>query len=410
MPPAETEALQPDSQTDRACMARALELAERGRWAAAPNPCVGAVLTLDKRIVAEGWHTAYGRPHAEVEAIRDARAKGVDLRRCTLWVTLEPCNHHGKTPPCTQAVLEAGIPEVVVGCPDPNPDVSGGGAAFLQSRGVRVRQGVLEAECRALIADFLVWKFSRRPFVFLKLAATLDGRIATRTGHSQWISGPEARREVHALRRRVQAVLVGGETFRQDDPQLTHRLGDGETHPQPLALVASTRLPDPKAGALPYLLRERPHETIFLCPESVAADASAEALRGLGCRVWGLPPLGGGQGGVDLEPALQRLFGELTCHYLLCEGGGGLGLHLLQAGLVDEFRLYLAPKILGDAAARPLFAGRAPETMDQALGLRLHAMGQSGEDLRLTLRPQTGAGQHTGATHKHGEEQACSRG
>lgn len=391
-------------------MAEAVRLACNGLWAAAPNPCVGALLTRDGAVVAEGWHTGYGKPHAEVEALRDAREKGVELKHCTLWVTLEPCNHHGKTPPCTKAIIEAGVPEVVVGCLDPNPDVQGGGVEALRRAGVTVHVGVAEEKCRDLIADFLVWKHERRPYVFLKLAATLDGRIATRSGHSQWVSCEASRRRVHWLRRHVQAVLVGGNTFREDDPELTCRLleesGEGGGGPQPLAVVLTSRLPaiqeDSGAeGCVPVLVARRPRDTVFFTGQEQAAGPEARNLRKRGCKVWGLPELE--SGGYDLMRALRALLMDLKCHYLLCEGGGGLGLSLLEAGLVDEFQLFLAPKILGDEQARPLFQGRCPETMAEALGLRLTSVETVGEDVLLTLRPRGDSG-------RSGGEGSCSRG
>jgi len=390
-------------------MRLALELAERGRFATAPNPCVGAVLTRGGQVVAQGWHTACGRPHAEVEALRDAREKGVDPAQCTLWVTLEPCNHQGRTPPCTRAILEAGVPEVVVGCLDPNPDVAGGGVEALRRAGVTVRTGVLEQECLDAIADFRVWKFAQRPYVFLKLAATLDGRIATRTGHSRWVSGPEARRRVHRLRSRVQAVLVGGNTLREDDPRLTCRLDDEPAPRQPLAVVVTSRLPQ-KQDSWPCLVSTRGGETIFFTGEAQAGSPEAEALRDCGCRVWPLPPAspdGSGDGsagradfGLDLAAGLSRLYNACSCHYLLCEGGGGLGLSLLEAGLVDEFQLHLAPKILGDDDARPLFQGRSPQTMAEALHLRFTGLERVGDDLLLALRAK--------AHQTSGGESQCS--
>ncbi len=366
-----------------ALMLEAVRLATQARFDTAPNPCVGAVLTIDGEIVARGWHHACGRPHAEVEAIADARNRGVDLRRCTLWVTLEPCNHHGKTPPCTEAILREGIPQVIIGCLDPNPDVAGGGAARLRENGVRVREHVAERECRDLIADFLVWKTEQRPFVVLKLATTLDGRIATRAGHSQWISGEASRRRVHELRSRVQAVLVGGETFRQDNPSLDCRLEGVEIETQPLAVICTTRLPS-LDEPLPRLLEKRPEQVIFWTSQEMEGSEAASRLRDLGCHILGLP--GTSRGGVDFHPGMRALYSEHNCAYLLCEGGGSLGLNLLEAGLCDELQLFVAPKLLGDAKARPLFTGREPLTMDQALGLRITSTERVGEDLLLTLR------------------------
>jgi len=201
---------------------------------------VGAVLVRDGRVVAEGFHAAYGQAHAEVAAMADARARGVDLAACTLVVTLEPCNHQGRTPPCTRAVLDAGIRRVVIGSRDPNPDVAGCGAEVLRAAGIEVVLGVEEQLCRDLIADFLVWKTTPRPYVLLKMAATLDGRTATRVGHSRWISSEASRAQVHWLRSRAGAVMVGGGTLRADDPRLTARLHGREREGrQPLAVAVS---------------------------------------------------------------------------------------------------------------------------------------------------------------------------
>lgn len=372
-------------------MREAIALAQRGRWRACPNPMVGAVLVRDGEVVARGWHHGAGLPHAEVDCLADAAARKVDPAGCTLVVTLEPCCHHGKTPPCTDAILAAGIRRVVYGLRDPNP-VAGGGAALLAAAGLAVTGPVLEAECRDLAADFLVWQTTDRPYVLLKLAATLDGRIATRNGVSQWISCPASRRAVHELRAGVGraggAVLVGGGTFRADDPLLTAR-GDGDTAAgaQPLACILTSRLPAPDGARL---LRERPRETVFLASPAMAASSAAQALRERGARVFALGPAPGG--GPDLSGMLRGLRQELGVRCVLCEGGGRLALSLLEAGLVDEFHLHLAPLILGDAEARPLFAGRMPLELDAALRLRLCRLERCGEDAHLLLRPAVAGG------------------
>lgn len=382
----------PDSPVgERACFAVALQEAERGRFNTAPNPCVGAVLATRDGILARGYHAAPGQPHAEVMCLEDARSKGINPSRATMFVTLEPCNHKGRTPPCTRAILEAGVRSVVVGHADPNPNVAGGGLAFLRENGVNARYSEapdVRQACADSLADFLVWVGSDLPYVILKLACTLDGRIATRTGHSQWITGPEARREVHELRRGVGAVLVGGGTFRADDPQLTHRLGghgapldesasDAHALKQPLAAVATSTLPDPNVTC--RLLSERPAQTVFLTPPDVAESAEAKALKRCGARVIAAQ---------DVADGLKRLRSKLGVHHLLCEGGGGLGLSLLEAGLVHELRMHLAPKLLGDDKARSLFAGRSPERMDDALDMRLTEARTAGSDLLLTFRPK----------------------
>ncbi len=364
-------------------MLRAVELARRARGTAAPNPCVGALLAQGGEIVARGWHTACGQPHAEVECLADAKAKGVDPADCDLYVTLEPCNHFGRTPPCTEAVLAAGIKRVFVGAADPNTAVAGGGMERLREAGVEVIEGVAGQACQDLIADFRVWNATGRPYLHCKLAATLDGRIATRTGHSRWISGPESRVEVHALRADCGAVIVGGETFRADDPQLTARLEHGQPERQPLAVVVTSRLPGADEDF--HLLRQRPGDTVFWTTAESADSDAARALRDLGCAVWGLERTGDG---LDLAGGLARLRAEHGVWRVLCEGGGRLALSFLASGLMDELWLFIAPKILGDESARPLFAGRAPETMDQALGLRIADTSRHGEDVRLTLRPK----------------------
>jgi len=289
---------------------------------AAPNPRVGAVLVRDGRLVAEGWHKVYGGPHAEVECLRDAEAKGVDPAGCTMYVSLEPCNHFGKTPPCTRAILEAGVRRVVIGCLDPNPDVLGGGADFLRQHGLDVEVGVLERECRDANADFTVWKTCDRPFVTLKLAMTLDGRIATRSGDARWVSGEASRRQVYAMRACVQAVLIGGETFRADNPALTHRQVEGPlaANPQPLAVVLTRQLP--AADAPCTVLREPARTAHFLTDAAGEASAAAAALVARGVRVWGLPEV---DGVLDIGRGLTRLREEGHVYSLLCEGGGGIG-------------------------------------------------------------------------------------
>jgi diaminohydroxyphosphoribosylaminopyrimidine deaminase/5-amino-6-(5-phosphoribosylamino)uracil reductase len=374
-------------------MLQAVHLAAQSRWETCPNPNVGALLVKDGQVVASGRHRGPGLPHAEIEALQDARAKGVDPAECTLVVTLEPCRHHGKTPPCTEAVLKAGIRHVVVGANDPNPEAAGG-AGILQAAGVEVETGVALDACLDLIDDFLNWQRTDLPYTLLKLASTLDGRIASRNGHSKWITCEETRRRVHEMRRHMQAVLIGGNTFYLDDPSLDSRMGeDGPLlAEQPLAVVATSRLPD---ADLPMrLLRDRPEQTMFWTTIAAAASPKAEALRRKGIRVLGLPSQAttnargtGMRAELELTEGLVHLRTELGCYYVLCEGGGRLGLSLLGSDLVHELHLHLAPKILGDNEATPLFDGRAPLRMDEALKMRFMGSQPSGEDIMLTLKP-----------------------
>ena len=362
-------------------MARAVELARRGRGATAPNPCVGAVLVRDGQVVAEGWHTRFGKLHAERECLADAREKGVDPRGADMYVTLEPCNHHGKTPPCTEALIDAGVARVVVGTRDPNP-VAAGGVEKLRSRGIDVAVGVLEQTCRDLIADFLLWQDSHSPYNILKMAATLDGKIAARSRRPEPVSCAESFARVHDLRSRVGAIIVGGNTFYADDPSLTCRK---ENLPpdfvQPYGVVVTSRLPeDPSRFTL---LRERPERAIFMTSKTAAHSPLADALRRRGTSVWPMP---GRAGALVLACGFERLRYDCGCHYTLCEGGGRFALALIEQGLADELVHFVTPRILGDESAPAAYSGREAVSMAQALDFRIAGFEPVGTDLMLTLR------------------------
>ena len=364
-------------------MARAVELAYRGRGATAPNPCVGAVLVHGDRIVAEGWHRRYGGPHAERECLADAREKGIDPRGMAMYVTLEPCNHTGKTPPCTDALIEAGVAEVFVGTLDPNP-VAAGGADRLAASGIKVTCGVLERECLDLTADFRLWKQSHSPFNIIKMAATLDGRIASRFRRPEPVSSPESFERVHELRSRVNAVVIGGGTFHADDPGLNCRLASlPEGFIQPFAVIVTSRLP--AAPDQFALLRARPERAVFMTTEDAARSPQADQLRERGTSVWPLP---GKPGNLSLTPGFERLRYDLGCHYTLIEGGGRFALHCAMQGLADEFVHFVAPRILGDDQAPSAYSGREGTLMSQTLDLRIIRVEPCGRDLMLTLRPE----------------------
>lgn len=373
-------------------MLRAIELAKQSQWQTAPNPPVGAVLVRDGIIVAEGWHKKAGQPHAEREAIAQAQERHIPLHECTLVVTLEPCNHQGKTPPCSQAIIEAGIPRVVIGMNDPTAQAAGGCHA-LQGAGIEVIEGVEEQACRDLIDNFMVWQTTELPYTLIKLACTLDGRIATRSGHSQWISSPASREEVHYLRRDMDAVIVGGKTFYEDNPRLTCRLPNEATpqDKQPLAVIVSSRLPD--ANASFYLLQERPQQTIFWTTGAAAASPKAEALRKLGVTVIGLPVLAQAKKGIgnawaklNLQDGMTRLRQEFGCHHVLCEGGGKLALALIKEKLAHELHLHISPKIIADNEAIPLFDGLCPDTIEEALQLRFINVQYNNNDIITRLK------------------------
>jgi diaminohydroxyphosphoribosylaminopyrimidine deaminase/5-amino-6-(5-phosphoribosylamino)uracil reductase len=359
---------------DRAAAERfmrvALGEAAKGLGRTSPNPAVGAVLVRDGRAVARGHHARAGGPHAEIVAIRaaGARARGADL-----YTTLEPCDHFGRTPPCSIAILEAGVSRVFVGSADPNPLVNGRGIARLRAAGVEVVPGVLGPECDALNAHWFRYIRDRRPYVTLKAAVTLDGRIATRTGDARWISGEEARRWVHRLRDRVDAVLVGAGTARADDPRLTTRLPGGRGR-DPIRVVLDTDL------SLPARLR-------LLRPRSAAPTIVAHAsprTRRLGPRVE-LLRCRRGKGGVDLEDLLARLAARGVTH-LLVEGGARVHARFLAAGLVDRVAIFVAPKLAG-ADGVPLAALRGPARMADALRLDEVEVERMGDDVLVQGRP-----------------------
>lgn len=348
----------------------ALREAARGLGRTSPNPAVGAVLVKNGRVVARGHHARAGGPHAEVVALH---AAGAQARGADLYTTLEPCDHFGKTPPCSVAILEAGVRRVFVGSRDPNPVVNGRGIARLRKGGVEVETGVLEDACDALNAHWFRYITARRPYVTLKAAVTLDGKLATRTGDSRWVSGPEARAWVHRLRDRVDAVLVGAGTARADDPLLTARLPGGRGR-DPIRVVLDTDL------SLPPRLR-------LLHPESAAPTIVAHAARrarrfrpgveALACRR--------GPGGVDLADLLAKLGARGVTH-LLVEGGAEVNARFLAAGLVDRVALFVAPRIVG-ADGVSWVAGRGPARMDAALRLEDLAFERIGDDLLVTGRP-----------------------
>lgn len=364
-------------------MACAIDLAIKGRGATAPNPCVGAVLVHNNEIVAGGWHTQYGALHAERECLADARDKNIDPRGMTMYVTLEPCNHHGKTPPCTQALVEAEIGTVVIGTRDPNP-VAAGGIEMLKAHGIEVETGILEQECTDLIADFMLWQKAHSTYNILKMAATLDGKIAARSRTPEPVSCAESFMRVHQLRSMVDAVVIGGGTFYADNPSLTCRLEELEPDfRQPHAVVVTSRLPTtPREHTL---LRERPEKTIFMTTESAARSPEADVLRQRGTSVW---PMSGSQGSFNLTAGFERLRYEKNCHYTLIEGGGQFAMQCIAQGLADELVHFVTPRILGDNQAPSAYSGRHDVSMAEALDFRITKMEPTGTDIMLTLLPR----------------------
>lgn len=366
-------------------MARALELAQRGVGRVEPNPPVGAVLVDERlQLLGEGWHDQFGGPHAEIHALQQA---GSLPENATLFVTLEPCCHRGKTGPCTEALLQAGVRHVVVGTPDPHPQVSGKGIAALRAAGVTVEVGLLQSECQRLIAPFTKWATTGLPWVHAKWAMTLDGKLASRTGHSQWISNEASREVVHRLRGRMDALLIGAETAARDDPLLTARPPGPRTAVRGVISRSARLSPSSQlartAGEIPVFVTRQ--EDPATRPGEFAA-ASLDALRRCGVEILTLSaaprPTGisaaasAGEGPGNLPPRLTpaalkellRLLGERGMTHVLVEGGGHLLGSFHDAGLIDEVHVFIAPKILGGAGAvSPLLGkGRAsvPEQAD----------------------------------------------
>ncbi|WP_372694066.1 bifunctional diaminohydroxyphosphoribosylaminopyrimidine deaminase/5-amino-6-(5-phosphoribosylamino)uracil reductase RibD [Immundisolibacter sp.] len=360
---------------DTAWMRRALALAEGGRYTAAPNPRVGCVLVRGGLQVGAGYHPRAGAPHAEAHALAEA---GDRARGATAYVTLEPCAHHGRTPPCAEALIAAGVSRVVAAMTDPNPQVAGQGLARLRAAGVAVDSGLLGAEAAALNPGFIKRMTSGRPYVRVKVAQSLDGRSALGNGHSRWITGPAARADVQHWRARSQAIVTGSGTVLADDPQLTVR--DVPGAPQPLRVVLDSRLSTP-VGA--RLLGE-PGTTVLATLN--AGGPNAAALEAAGAELLALPA---GDGGVDLSSLLEVL-GRRQCNEVLVEAGPRLAGAFLAAGLTDELIVYVAPHLLGHGA-RPVL--ELPPITDMAARLDLETLDvlSFGPDLRLRLRPVVGA-------------------
>lgn len=354
---------------DEKWMAQALSLAERGEGKTDPNPLVGAVIVRDGQLLGQGWHRAWGGLHAEREALADCRE---DPRGATAYVTLEPCCHWGKTPPCTEALIEAGISRVVVGVRDPNPLVAGKGISQLRAAGIQVDEGVLEKECEALNRPFFHFIRTGRPYLVLKYAMTLDGKIATHTGASRWITGEAARHRVHQDRSRYAAIMAGVGTVLADDPLLTCRIEGGR---DPLRVLCDTHLRTPLEAQVVRTASQVPTVLATCC----ADEAKKAPYEAAGCRVWTLPERGGH---VDLTALMDRL-GQEEIDSVLLEGGATLNWSALEAGLVQRVQAYVAPKLFGGKSAPGPVSGLGVDVPGQAAVLRNVTVTPLGEDFLL---------------------------
>ena len=362
------------SETDHVMMARALRLAEHGAWTTRPNPMVGCVLAHGDEVVGEGWHRRPGGPHAEVFALETAGARA---RGATAYVTLEPCAHTGRTGPCAEALVAAGVARVVAAMRDPFPQVDGSGFERLRAAGIEVLHGLMEPAAQALNRGYVSRLVRGRPWLRVKLAMSLDGHTALASGESKWISGEASRRDVMRWRARAGALLTGSGTVMADDPQLTVRLDDGADFEPPLRVVLDPGLATVARGRV----REGDAPTLYVHasdakpPRGFASDRVAVAANG---------------NALDLA-AVLRVLAQRGINEVQVEAGATLAGAFMRAGLVDEVLLYMAPVLLG-AQARPLFAGLDIHDMDQRMRLAIEDIVSVGDDLRLRLVPKAAGG------------------
>lgn len=361
------------SAEDHFYMARAIQLAQRGLYTTDPNPRVGCVIVNGGQIVGEGWHERAGAAHAEVHALQQAAEQA---RESTVYVSLEPCCHHGRTPPCTDALIRAGVSRVVAAMQDPNPSVAGNGLQQLTNAGILAEVGLLEAQARQVNPGFIQRMKTARPFVRCKLAMSLDGRTAMASGESQWITSEQARADVHRLRARSSAIMTGAATVLADDPAMTARLADHIEVAQPKRIIIDTNLSTPATARI----LQQPGEThILTCSEDQDAIDILEQA-GATVRV-----LAQSHGLVNL-PAVLDYLNELEVNEVMLETGATLSGAMLDAGLIDELVVYMAPSIMGDNA-RGLFRLPQLHEMSDRIPLELSDLRQLGPDIRLSYRP-----------------------
>ena len=371
--------------TDQDYMKRAIELARKGTGWTNPNPLVGAVIVKEGRIIGEGFHRRYGELHAERNAIASLTepAEGA-----TMYVTLEPCCHYGKTPPCTEAILENGIRKVVIGSADPNPKVAGNGVRVLREAGVLVEENFMGEECDRLNDIFFHYITTQTPYVIMKYAMTADGKIATKTGASKWVTGEASRMEVQRLRHRCMEIMVGIGTVLADDPMLNVRLSEGNS---PVRIICDSHLRIPLDSQICQTAKQYPTVVAYVPErESCIKDSCQEVYRQekvckleqLGVRAL---PVSDRNGQVDLRK-LMGLLGQEGIDSILLEGGGVLNDNALQAGIVQEVHAFLAPKIFGGNEARTPVAGVGVELPSEAISLEFQKAKQIGEDLLIEYR------------------------
>lgn len=353
---------------DEKYMQIALDLAKKGKGWTSPNPLVGAVIVKEGRVIGQGYHETYGQPHAEVNAMASAKE---DVAGATLYVTLEPCSHFGKTPPCSDLVIDKKLQRVVVGAFDPNPLVAGKGIERLRNAGIEVVVGVLENECQRLNEVFMKYIITKEPFVVMKTAMSLDGKIATVTGESQWISGEASRRQVHNLRHELSGIMVGVETVIRDDPQLTARNANSKN---PIRIVVDSQLRIPVESTI--LSQQNKVKTIVATTERVDKKR-IKTLKNMGIEIVVTKEK---SGRVDLR-ALMSTLGAMGIDSILLEGGATLNFSALEEGIVDKIQVYIAPKIIGGKNAKTAVEGAGIADLKEVFQLKRMTAGMVGEDL-----------------------------
>ena len=352
-------------------------MAKKGLGKTSPNPAVGAVIVRDDRVIASGYHKKAGENHAEVDTLRNLEGKTTS--KDIMYVTLEPCNHQGKTPPCTRAILESGIKNVVVGMKDPNPSVKGGGIEYLKAKGINVKAGVLEKDCKQLLESWIKYSRTGKPFITAKSALTLDGYSATSTGHSMWVTGEESRQYVHSLRAEVDAVMVGIGTVIADDPQLTCRLKRGKGR-NPHRIIVDTHLRMPENSRL---LKDDSHaKNYIITGDNIDPQLIKRIERGntsiIKC------PVRNNQ--IDLN-AMLEILGKKSITSILFEGGSRMMGSMVRERLIDKFLIFKAPKLLGGNDGIPMSQGRGPLYMSDSLGLKNIKVKKYGDDILISGYP-----------------------
>lgn len=353
---------------DEHYMKMALSLAERGRGLVSPNPMVGAVIVKGDKVIGQGFHELYGGNHAEINAFKNSKE---EVKDSTLYVTLEPCCHFGKTPPCVNEVIKNGINRVVIGTLDSNPIVKGKSVELLKSNGIEVKVGVLEEQCIKLNEIFNKYISFKRPFVIMKWAMTLDGKICSVTGDSKWVSGEESRNKVHKLRSEVGAIMVGVNTVIQDNPRLTSRIEHGKN---PLRVIVDSTLRIPLES---NVLKCSINEKTVIATTLASAEKKRNLLKKKGVEVLVLSQV---NGRVNLQELMDKLY-EMKIDSVLLEGGGNLNYSALEAGIVDKIQVYIASKIIGGEEAKTPVGGKGIEFMKDAVNLDKLQLRKIGEDI-----------------------------